>query len=195
MDEGYIKYSTQWLKADIEISDNLLNKINFYRSKLIDAGLIGKIPDGPGFGNISVKTQNDNFIITGSNTGGLKTLEKSHLSEVYKIDINKNTVWCKGHIVASSESMSHYAIYKVKPEINSVIHVHSSELWNSLKNKYPVSNQKIAYGTPELAHEIINICNKNNAEIIVLGGHVDGILIFGKTIEDAFLKIPFKHKI
>lgn len=186
MDEGYIKYSAEWIKTNIEISDSVLNKINFYRSKLIAAGLIGKIPNGPGFGNISVRTQNNKFIITGSDTGGLKTLEKSHLAEVFKVDIKNNKVWCKGLTVASSESMSHYAIYKVKHEINSVIHIHSSKLWKIFMEKFTVTDKHISYGTPELAYEITNKCKTNNDKIIVLGGHVDGILIIGETIKSAF---------
>jgi ribulose-5-phosphate 4-epimerase/fuculose-1-phosphate aldolase len=190
MDEGYIKYSSEWVKTDIEIPDNYLKKINFYRSKLIDAELIGKISNGPGFGNISIRTLQNQFIITGSDTGGIETLTKSHLSKVYNVNIDKNTVWSKGITIASSESMSHYAIYKVKPEINSVIHIHSNKLWNELKNKYPVTNKKIAYGTPELALEIMDICNNNSDNrIIVLGGHIDGILLFGKTIDEAYNKL------
>ena len=186
MEEGYIKYSTQWIKTNINVSGDFLKQINYYRSKLIKYGLIGKIPAGPGYGNISIRNKNNTFIITGSNTGGLKTIEKSHLSEVYKVDINKNTVWCKGFTIASSESMSHYAIYKERLEINSVIHIHNNKLWNKLKSGHPVTDKRTAYGTPELAFEIADICRNSNSKIIILGGHIDGILIFGETIEKAY---------
>ena len=80
-----------------------------------------------------------------------------HFSTVINFDTQKNWVQCEGPIIASSESMSHAVIYQERPEVNAVFHVHHLELWKKWLYKIPTTPKTAAYGTPEMANEIIQL--------------------------------------
>ena len=53
----------------------------------------------------------------------------------------------------------------------------------------PTTSKTIAYGTPEMAYEIIRlfeVSDVRSKETIVMAGHQDGIVAFGKDLEAAF---------
>ncbi len=190
-DEGYIKFSLKQIRKDTIPKYKFL-KINIYRKKLHDMGLIGMYKEGKnkgiGFGNISTRTK-DGFIITGSATGGIENLDIKHYSVVVSVDIDKNYLEYNGPVKPSSESMTHAAIYEQDKNINAVIHVHSLKLWKKLLNKVPTTRKDTTYGTPEMAHEIERLFRKTDVKekkIIVAAGHKEGIFTFGKDIEEAF---------
>lgn len=190
--EGYIKFECNW-KITPPFSFSEYPKMNRWRNKFYRLGLIGTYKDGVGFGNISVRTKrNGKFIITGSQTGGFKKLLKSHYTRVISYDIAKNSVTCKGPIKASSESMTHAAVYKIAKNANAVIHVHSLKLWRKLLNRVPTSNKQAAYGTPEMAKEIFRLYKETdlrNQKMMVMGGHQEGILTFGENLDEAGRKL------
>jgi L-ribulose-5-phosphate 4-epimerase len=93
---------------------------------------------------------------------------------------------------ASAESLTHAAIYEALPEVGAVVHIHCFELWKKLLNNYPTTSKEIEYGTPEmaLAVQILSAGMENSEEkIIIMGGHREGILAFGKNLEDATTQI------
>ena len=128
------------------------------------------------------------FLISGTATGGLSTLNESHYSLVTNYNLSTNTVTCEGPLKASSESLTHALIYECAETINAVIHIHNLNLWNKLIYEVPTSNEKIAYGTPEMANEIKRLFDETTLikeKIIVMGGHQEGIISFGKDLEEA----------
>jgi L-ribulose-5-phosphate 4-epimerase len=190
MDEGYIKFNCILEKINIEISANLLDDLNRYRTKLVNMNMIGKIQDGPGFGNISAKKNDSAFYISSTNTGHLKQLKSGQVSLVTKVNIAQNTVWSMGLLAASSESMSHAVIYKICPEVNSVIHIHHKGLWKTYKTKLPTTHSSVPYGTPEMTLEITRLLHENKeCRLLILGGHEDGIIAFGDNMQEAFMEI------
>jgi hypothetical protein len=68
-----------------------------------------------------------------------------------------------------------------------VIHVHHKEKWNSLLNHAATTASDTAYGTPEMAYAIQDLIrgNKVGNHIIVMGGHDEGLIFFGNTLEEA----------
>lgn len=192
MDEGYIKFNCDWKKSPA-LSSSDLASINWGRQKMYDCGLIGVYENGIGYGNISERTIEENFIISGSATGGLKKLESTHYSIVQKIDIEKNKVWCSGPIQASSETMSHGVIYQTCPEVNAIVHVHDLSLWKSLIHQAPTTNPSVSYGTPEMAKEIIRLLDQTDVRrhtgYFVMAGHEEGIIAFGENMEHAINRI------
>lgn len=188
MTEGYIKFNPQWIKEPITIGNELLAEINQIRSALKAKGYLGVLPNGIGFGNISVRDGNSNrFIITGSSTGGIPVLENSHLALVESTSIEKNSLVCRGLTAASSESMSHAIIYKTLHEVNAVIHIHDSNLWKNYINLLPTTDPKVEYGTPEMAFSIQRLITETNMEqgVLVMGGHEDGLIAFGSNLEES----------
>jgi L-ribulose-5-phosphate 4-epimerase len=186
-EEGYIKFRLEWEETSLtDLPD--LRELNTIRTKLHDLGLIGVLPDGIGFGNISIRISDNKFIISGTQTGHLRELSEKHYALVDDFSIDVNLVKCTGETKASSESMTHAAIYSANININSVIHVHNKPLWEKLIDVEKTTDPKIEYGTPELAREVeslvINSFRMPHG-IIILGGHEDGILVFADNIENA----------
>jgi hypothetical protein len=174
MVDGYIKFKCNWIKSDPLLSEKI-HELNKWRKILFNRGLIGS-SDGIGYGNLSIRA--NKFIITGSQTGLLSELNENHYTEVTDYNFKENSLTCKGPIKASSESLTHAAVYE-STDFNSVIHIHNLDLWNKLIDKYPTTHAE--YGTPALAYEIMKL--KSN--LIVMGGHKAGIITCRKDVKEA----------
>lgn len=188
MKEGYIKFNCSWEQKDIQIEQGIFNELEAARTKLYELGLIGMYPDGIGFGNISVKPDNStSFIITGSATGQFAKLNPSYYASVTGYNFEQNTISCSGQTKASAESLSHAAVYESVPEVRAVVHVHCLWLWEKLLDKCPTTSPEIEYGTPEMATAIMQLISvmKKDEKVIVMGGHREGILAFGRTLNEA----------
>jgi len=187
--EGYVKFNCEWEKSGTIISDSVYDKINNWRDILYNLKLIGANENEIGFGNISVRVKNkSDFIITGAGTGKIRKLTQKHYSKVTGYSLTKNSLVCKGPVKASSESLSHAIIYELDPEINAVIHVHNLEYWKKLIHQVPTTHEDIPYGTPEMAKEIIRLFRETDVsekKILIMGGHQEGIIIFGKDLDEA----------
>ena len=184
-DEGYIKFNCNWIEKKTVNRLDIL-ELNFYREKLFKAGLIGMYENGIGFGNLSIRYKNK-FLISGSATGGLKELNENHYAIVTDYDLSKNSLTCEGMVKASSESLTHAAVYECSENTNAVIHIHNLELWKKLLFKVPTT-AKVEYGTPEMANEIYRLFNETEVEekkIICMLGHEEGIITFGKNLKQA----------
>lgn len=188
IDEGYIKYQCHWHKASV-IAERDITELNQCRHKLYCLGLIGEYDNGIGFGNLSVRIANSlHLIISGTQTGGIANLTARHYTKVIEYDWQKNYIICQGLIKASSETLTHAAIYTALSGVNAVIHVHHQKLWQKLLNKVPTTNPNCAYGTPEMAQEIIQLCQTHQVQqqkIIVMSGHDEGIITFGHDLISA----------
>ena len=188
IDEGYIKYQCTWHKIST-ISDQDICELNQYRHQLYQLKLIGEYENGIGFGNLSQRVPGtSDLIISGTQTGGLDNLQAQHYTRVIDYDWEKNYVTCQGLIEASSETLTHAAIYTALPAVNGVLHVHHRKLWQKLLHTVPTTHLDCAYGTPEMAGEIIRLCQRPSTkaqQIIVMSGHEEGILAFGKSLAEA----------
>jgi L-ribulose-5-phosphate 4-epimerase len=182
-DEGVVKYSN--IHDDHPIADYLLPQNEFYktRSLLYKNSWIGETPDGIGYGNLSTLAQEDQFIITGTQTGQLGTLEPKHLSLVCDWDLAKQVVRSTGETPPSSEAISHGTIYDSLKTVRAIIHIHHEAFWKSLLQKYaPIVSP---YGSRELAHEIVEKQQQLATQgIFALLNHKDGIFAFGQSLEE-----------
>ncbi|VVB75246.1 Methylthioribulose-1-phosphate dehydratase [uncultured archaeon] len=188
-EEGYIKFNCDFIKAPA-IPRAKLEEIIKWRQKFYSLGLIGMYANGIGFGNISVRKENDSqeFIISGSATGGLAQLDENHFTLVIQSEFEKNFLICEGPIVASSESMTHAAIYECDKKANAVIHIHNKAFWEYLLNKVPTTSKDAAYGTPEMAREIFRLFSAQKSwprKLIAMEGHEEGIISFGASLDEA----------
>lgn len=188
-DEGYIKFQAAYEKTE-PFSAAELAKLMQYRQACYALGLIGTYSDGIGYGNISQRINDtDSFYISGSATGHFAELEEVHFARVTQIDIDRNTVYCDGPIVASSESMSHAVLYQHSSSINAVIHIHHLGLWEMLMHRVPTTPASAPYGSPEMAMAIIGLLEQSSLKeerIFVMEGHREGVFVFGNTLAEAF---------
>lgn len=196
MDEGYIKFNCHWIKAS-PCSTLNIDEINSWRDRLYDNGFIGAYSNGIGFGNVSIKSDNNTFIITGSETGILEKLNEDHYAVVNAYDFTQNSLTCTGPIKASSESLTHAAIYENSPETQAVIHIHNLKMWEKYIDKEPTTRSNVSYGTPEMVNEVKRLFKETDVatkKYIVMAGHTEGIIAFGKSLDEAG-KILFDHMI
>lgn len=188
MDEGSIRFNCLWEQEEILLPEDTYLQLETARSTLYDLGLIGTYPDGIGYGNLSQRILGgDFFYISGSATGAKKRLEASDYSMVTSFTIPANQLSCRGLAKASSESMTHAALYQALPSANAVVHVHCLWLWEKLLYNYPATPARIEYGTPEMAEAVGRLATEmmdNKEQIIVMAGHKEGILAFGNDLRE-----------
>jgi ribulose-5-phosphate 4-epimerase/fuculose-1-phosphate aldolase len=187
--EGYIKFSVHLHETDIQAPETL-QELNTARTALFDLRMIGILPDGVGFGNISIKDAGGAvFFISGTATGGKRILDVNDYCRVDACSIERNEVLCAGRIRASAETLSHYAVYQSNPAIRCVIHVHLKTLFlKLLTSTCPATSLDAAYGTPEMAHNIETIVRAHEAPegILVMTGHEDGVIAWGRTVAETY---------
>lgn len=194
--EGIGKFGLQFfLKPGI--SD--LDDIKAWRKIMYLMRLIGQNPNrygGFGYGNISRRLissefpkEKNAFVISGSQTGHLSELTEEHYTLVTDCRPEENYVAAQGPIRPSSESLTHAALYRADGGIYAVIHAHSPEIWqNAEKLNIPATSETAEYGTPEMAAEIFRLLSDTRLKekgIFAMGGHEDGIVSFGKSLETA----------
>ncbi|MCU0348805.1 MAG: class II aldolase/adducin family protein, partial [Saprospiraceae bacterium] len=167
---------------------SVLEELSHWRDEMHRHGLIGVYENGIGFGNISQRFEGDQFIVTGTATGHLAHLSPGHFTLVTDFLVEKNTVHCRGPVLASSEAMSHAVIYRECPTVQGVIHVHHARLWERLLDRVPTTADGATYGSPEMALSIIELLRNSDLrqqKIFVMRSHPEGIFSFGASLEQA----------
>ena len=193
IDEGYIKYKSFWTQAPVP-NASATEELEAWRQPLLAAGLIGHYDElGIGYGNISIRCgEPGQFLISGSQTGHIEKTDKTHYALVTSFNTHANIVCSVGPVQASSEAMTHAAIYGLDGNIGAIVHGHSHALWRSLLNKLPTTGAGVAYGTPQMADEFRRLYRDTafrETGLAVMAGHEEGILSFGTTLEEAAGKI------
>ena len=142
--DSVIKYKMDWIKTYPMAASNLTD-LKKWRQILYKLKLIGVNEEGISYGNLSRRFNNQEFIITGSQTGSISQVTEYHFTRVVDYDIEANYLKCEGPIKASSESLTHAIIYQTLPQVNGIIHVHSKEIWEKLLYKVPTTPKNIEY--------------------------------------------------
>lgn len=190
IEEGYIKFRCNWTETPPPIPEDLFREVDAARNRMMAKGLIGCYDNGIGFGNISIRSRQvpGQFFITGSATGHIKDGAPAIYALAERWDIGRNTLWCRGPLRASSESMSHAVIYDTLPDVQCVIHIHSMPLWEKAVQYLPCTPHDVAYGTPEMAGAIAGLIREYgmlHSGILAMKGHEEGIVMFGRDADEA----------
>lgn len=199
-DEGVIKFQAQHSHAPLSWSrfGDVACKLIAWREILSKLQLVGQDPErygGAGYGNVSARVGPASvrgkraMLISGTQTGGLRRMELGHLAFVKRYDYERNQVVSEGQVQPSSETMTHGAIYDLSPAIRFVFHAHSPVLWrNAAALRIPTSDPRVPYGTPQMAREVLRLHASTalpSKRILAMGGHEDGIVVFGQSAEEA----------
>lgn len=200
-EEGVIKFHAAHEQRRLPVREfgALSCQLTAWREIFAKTQLVGQDPkryDGAGYGNVSGRLGAPSaprgqrgFLITGTQTGGRSCLSLDDYCAVRSYDYRKNRVESVGAILPSSESMTHAAIYDLSSEIRFVFHAHTPTLWRRARAlQLPTTDPKIAYGTPEMALEAQRLFRSSalpELRILAMGGHEDGIIVFGKSAEEA----------
>ncbi len=185
-DEGVIKFKLTLKRAPAPEMNQVI-ALEKWRALFFKLGLIGEYPiDKIGYGNLSSRLGPKTFIITGSQTGHLAHLQAHHYTRVIDCDLKRGSVTAEGLIPPSSESLTHYGIYRDNPAVSYVFHVHHQKLWDLLRaGPYDSIDEDVAYGTEEMAEAAARLLMGKTSGIFVMKGHEDGIVSYGATAEDA----------
>lgn len=193
IDEGVIKYESDWTPGPAP--DATLTKLlEQWRRPLYERGLVGVYADlGIGYGNISVRAAAaGRFVISGTQTGHVVQTSGEHYALVTDYDIDANRLSSVGPVEASSEALTHAALYDLDSAIGAVVHVHSEPLWHALQTRFPVTAADVPYGTPAMAREFgrLYACGDFASRgIAIMGGHAEGIVAIGRTLEQAATRV------
>ncbi len=195
IDEGYIKFICNWQEEPLpktgNVSDLLDARNLLFQKKLIGFDTVHNV----GYGNISKRIKAEQFLISATQTGHIEELSIEGYSYVESFSIENNTVNCVGPAKASSESLTHAAVYLLDPKISGIVHVHHKKLWESLLHKMPTTKESVSYGTPAMAKEVKRLAEEENLlqhRIFSMAGHEDGVVSFGGTLDEA-MKIMLQH--
>lgn len=188
IDEGVVKFDCDHTPAP-PVRSPLLAALDAWRTRLFDAGLIGEYAEhGVGYGNVSAKLDDGSVLVTGTQTGHLAHLGPAGYAHVIDYDLHRNFVRCEGPVRPSSETLAHMALYDVVPDCRAVFHVHDPRGWQALRGRLPTTGADVPYGTPAMALELARLYRETAfavERIAVMGGHEDGIIAFGSTLDAA----------
>lgn len=193
-DEGVIKYVSHWTPG-VPLEEVELRDLIEWRDRMHQAQLIGLYPNGIGYGNISIRRSAHSFAVSGTQTGHLAQTTPHHYTLVDTWDIDRNTLHCTGPIQASSESLTHAALYDYSPAIQAIIHVHNRSLWQRGQGVLPTTAASVPYGTPAMAYEMRRLLDHSDlmqSRILIMVGHEEGVLVFGPTLAAA-AQVLYQH--
>ena len=199
--EGVIKFEVEHENRPIDYDrlHELICQLVAWREIMALTGLVGQDPrryDGAGYGNASVRVGragaalgHRSYLITGTQTSGKRCIGPEDFALVERYDPRRNWVKSHGSTEPSSESLTHGATYDLGPHIRCVLHAHTPVLWRRARElRLPTTEPHVAYGTPGMAAEVQRLYRDGvfaERRILAMGGHEDGILVFGRTPEDA----------
>ena len=186
IDEGYVKYRSHWTPGPAP-DPELALQLERWRRPLFEAGLVGHYDSlGVGYGNISIRSRlPGQFLISGTQTGHLAETGIEHYALVTDYSIENNMVACSGPVQASSEAMTHAAIYELDRRIAAIVHVHSAALWNKYLDELPTTSAAVAYGTPAMAMEFQRLYAETDfaeSGLAVMAGHEEGLISCATTL-------------
>ncbi|CAN5646051.1 hypothetical protein BH18VER1_BH18VER1_05620 [soil metagenome] len=195
IETGSIKFACEHVAVELA-PFAAFEDLNACRRKLLELRVLGVDVRGIGFGNLSARdAATRTFHVSGSGTGGKAELTLRDYARVTAYDFEENEVRCEGVAVASSESLTHAAVYEAEPAVGAVIHGHSRLLARRRDAAIPTTDAEVEYGTPAMAREVQRLFRETDVrerQVFLMGGHEDGFVTFGSTVEHA-LAVLIKH--
>lgn len=199
--EGVIQFEAEHEEQVLESGRfrELACELIAWREIMALTGLVGQEPgryEGAGYGNVSARVGprstaigRRSFLVTGSQTSGSRCIDLADFAVVEGYDYSANRVRSHGAVLPSSESLTHAAAYDASPLVCSVLHAHSPILWGQRQAlRLPETDPSVPNGTPEMAREVGRLYRETilpERRILAMGGHEDGILVLGRSPEEA----------
>jgi ribulose-5-phosphate 4-epimerase/fuculose-1-phosphate aldolase len=200
-DEGVIKFQVEHRQLALSPRryGELAAKLIAWREILASTGLVGQDPvryGGAGYGNVSARLGAPAsprgarpFLITGTQTSGLARVGLEQLCVVRRYELGQNRAFSEGSTHPSSESLTHGAIYDLSPHIRAVLHAHAPVIWRRARAlRLPMTDASAAYGTTAIAYAAQQLYRESalpETRALAMGGHEDGVIVFGKTVQEA----------
>lgn len=192
--EGTIQFAYELATptARDALDPSLMPSLSAWRTMLKRLELLGQAPDrydGFGYGNLSGRSnaQEQGFVITASQTSGVKNLREEHLVQITGYNLSRFWVDAVGEQPPSSETLTHAMIYAADSRINWVFHVHCPEIWsNSEALGLPSTGADVSYGSLDMVRAVADLLASNQSRPLVFTtlGHHDGVFALGANSRD-----------
>lgn len=199
--EGVIRFRAEHERRALEARryGDTACQLMAWREIMALTGLVGREPslyEGAAYGNVSARVGpraapigRRSFLITATQTSGKRCIDIGDFTVVERYDYELNRVRSHGLSLPSSESMTHAAAYDASPIVQCVLHAHSPVLWSRRRQlSLPETDPAVPYGTPQMALEVRRLYRETvlpERRILAMGGHEDGILVLGRSPEEA----------
>ena len=164
-----IKFSTRFMGGKKDVGYRLIKE-------MINSGrLLKKNNLTPGTtGNISVQASGGLYIkAAGKSLGELTQKDIVYVSDYIQAE-NKALVW--DNKKPSSETPTHWLIYRRFPKVKAVVHAHDRVLLDNTnlveKNKIKTTKQKTSYGTLKQAEQVVEALSYSNYVFIIEHGSI-----------------------
>ena|SRR3989338_4229507 len=181
------KFFTKFTSKNKIIDSELIKDIITAGKKLSKYGLTPSIA-----GNISVRYKKGMLIKAGGSRLG--KLKKGDIVQVTDYIANKNTVYASGPKEPSSETPTHWLIYKKFNDINAIVHAHDKTILDNQKLAKRMgikfTDKEEPYGTSKLARQVVKALKNSN--YLIIKNH--GSIAAGKNLKDAMNLILIVHK-
>lgn len=178
MEKGKVQFKTVFLEKTLpedKKTDSLIGWGKKFKA-------IGIAPETKG--NLSLRTRRG-FIITGAGKalGGLKSEDLVEVIDVKK-EKESFVVYCRGRVIPSMETIFHKEIYKLRPDINAIFHLHDHSVLEAEKKlKIPRTQKEQPPGSYLLVREIKKLFLGKITNYFILKNH--GVVALGKTVAEA----------
>jgi ribulose-5-phosphate 4-epimerase/fuculose-1-phosphate aldolase len=161
-------------------NDARIAQLTEWGKRFHNRGLVGELE-----GNLSFRTRLG-FIISGTGVT-LDALTPETISEVTGVvyGLNKTSVYIKGAVVPSRETILHSQIYEERPDVNAIFHVHDKHVISQAeKLGIPVTSVEKPAGSIELAQEAVKLLKSGkDIRYFVLKNH--GVIALGNSLDEA----------
>lgn len=194
IDDGVIKYDRSNFSHCGPLETTEYSALESWRKKLYALNLIGEYPEEKiGFGNMSelcdysafFNSHVPQFVITGTQTGKYADLDGRHYTRVLDYNIDHLKIKMMGPVEASSEALTHAAIYAYNKNIKAIFHIHSKLIWEGMiEDKCDFTCGSIPYGTVEMARATEKCIFNKDSGAFCMHGHEDGVVAYGTSLEE-----------
>lgn len=185
---GGVKFRPERLAGESPTCADLA-ELNFYRSKLRHLGFIGQDANGIGFGNVSLKPEDQTgFFITISGGALRESIGQADLVFVKNWSFTENTVRFQGPGIPSAETLTHAAIYQADSSAGAILHIHSRSIWDGLIARGHATGDAAEYGTTAMAQGVREFLNRPErlTNVFAMSGHEEGVLAVGRDLAEAY---------
>lgn len=160
----------------------LLSRLNGWSYLFSQLGL-APVHSSGAYGNQSIRTSGNDFIITRSSMTPALALDKTNFTMVTGFDESAGEFLTKGKFPPSSECFLHHMIYQSDHTVGAILHGHS-ELLNRFAHELgiAVTDRFYDYGTRELADSALEVMSKGH-RFFILRDH--GFVAVGPTLDQA----------
>lgn len=177
-----VKFNCRQIAGSFTTAKEQLLHLNRWAYLFSQLGLTPIHAEGA-YGNHSCRTGISSFFITKSGMVPTENVDENNFAHIIDFKESSNTFLFEGPSTPSSESLLHGLIYKANPNIQAILHGHSSLfLKHTVALDLPITKSFYPYGTRELAESALDIMNPST-RFFILRDH--GFISLAENIEEA----------